>query len=151
MARMAASTGSKFLSCVQEHGYISARGWCHVCLNSFITGGRFFSLSFFVVLGFFFPTSADILRECRPQVCNAAMNFYDSMAADVQHLNSFSDATILINSIQGLFTLLPKCFPIWHYGVECWILRLEKMITYDGFITNTDELNELTIQKFVHK
>lgn len=45
---------------------------------------------------------------------NAAVNSYDSTAADVLYLNSFSDATILINSIQGLFTLLPKCFPIWH-------------------------------------
>lgn len=69
--------------------------------------------------GVLFPSSADILRESRPQVCNAAVNFYDSTATDVLYLNSFSNATILINSIQGLFTLLPKCFLIWHYRVEC--------------------------------
>lgn len=148
---MAASTGSKSLSCVQEHDCISARGWCHVCLNSFITGGVF--LACLPLLGWdsFSPSSVDILRECRPQVCSAAVNFYDSTAADVLYLNSFSDATILINGIQGLFTLLPKCFPIWHYEVECWILRLEKMISYDGFITNTDELNKWTIWTFVQK
>lgn len=46
--------------------------------------------------------------------CNAAVAFYDNMLADVLYLNSSSDVTTLINSIWGLFTLLPKYFSIWH-------------------------------------
>lgn len=46
--------------------------------------------------------------------CNAAVDFYDNRVTDVLYLNSSSDVTTLINSIQGLFTLLPKCFSIWH-------------------------------------
>lgn len=46
--------------------------------------------------------------------CNAAVDFYDNMSADVLYLNSSSDVTTLINSIQGLFTLLPECFSIRH-------------------------------------
>lgn len=46
--------------------------------------------------------------------CNAAVDFYDNMSADVLYLNSSSDVTTLINSIQGLFALLPECFSIRH-------------------------------------
>ena len=47
-------------------------------------------------------------------VCNAAVDFYNNKAADVLYLNSPSDITALINSIHGLFTLLPKCFSSRH-------------------------------------
>ena len=46
--------------------------------------------------------------------CNAAVDFYDNRVADVLYLNSSSDVTALIKSIQGLFTLLPKGFSIRH-------------------------------------
>lgn len=71
-------------------------------------------LAFLPLLGWSsFSPSQQITRDSVDHMSgNAAVNFYGITAADALYLNSFSDATILINSIQGVFTLLPKCFPI---------------------------------------